>query len=882
MRKYNPGFLSDDELVTSFCVRQAEFELLVDVLHECTGSANQHQLVIGPRGSGKTSLLLRIAAEVRRDARLAVRYFPIVFAEESYEVATAGEFWLECLSHLAAQSPRCEDGPDLQRTVEESRATRDDQFLADRCLGALLDFADRRDKRLLLVVENLNTLFRDMTDRDVGWKLRKVLQTEPRIILFASATSRFDEIDHPDRALYDLLQVRNLRPLDTEQCAVLWETVAGREPARRTVRSLEVLTGGSPRLIAIVARFGGGLSFGELMADLLDLVDDHTEYFKGHLDSLPAQERRVYLALATLWKPATTREIADHARLDTSTCSAQLARLTERGVVQIAGGSPRRKQYYLTERLYNIYYLLRRRHGSDPLVEALVQFMASYYSPIELWNIGTRMLHELGDVDEDTQSLHRTAFTRLVGLPALAEHRSQLIEHFKESHRQAESTTAGKLLEKAFALATQNRDGEAIGVYEEIVGRFGGSEVPFVLIEVPLALLGKASALGNLHRPQEALAWCDDTITVCDDTIKRFGKSKTFVFPAVVAAALAGKMRLLRTLERPDDALVVCDELIQRFGAGDITDQPERVATVLAEEVATVLADKGALLASLGRFDEALAVCDDMVHRWGATDTPAHSQAVAVALVIKGDVFVRLERFDEALAVCDDMVGRFGAAHVPRLMESVALAFWTKALALDLMNRSEEALPALDEAVRRLEESTSTLADRAMESILLQKADSELKCRRYQAAVTTADRLLAQLAESSGNRWQAHLARARAFHGMSGPSDCEPDIEATLRILPELEVLPPECLDTLTGLSIEIGPKRMLELIQASPSATLLLPLTTALEKDLGLQPRVAREIEEVAQDIHADLSVLRAERAERPLTPRSARASLLPPSGRP
>ena len=161
-------------------------------------------------------------------------------------------------------------------------------------------------------------------------------------------------------------------------------------------------------MIAIVARFGAGLSFRELMADLLDLVDDHTEYFRSHLESLPAQERRVYLALATLWKPATTREIADQARLDTSTCSAQLTRLSERGAVQTAGGSPRRKQYYLTERLYNIYYLLRRRRGPDRLVEALIHFMESYYSPVELKAIGTGIARAVGSVDEYTQSLCQT------------------------------------------------------------------------------------------------------------------------------------------------------------------------------------------------------------------------------------------------------------------------------------------------------------------------------------------------------------------------------------------------------------------------------------------------------------------------------------------
>ena len=331
-RKYNPGFLTDDELVASFCVRKTEFELLVDVLRECTGSANQHQLVVGPRGSGKTSLLLRVTVEVRRDAVLAARCFPIVFAEESYEVATAGEFWLECLSHLAAQSPRREDGPDLQRTVEELRATRDDQLLADRCLGALLDFADRQDKRLLLVVGDLNTLFRDMTGRDVGWKLRKVLQTEPRIILFASTTSRFEEIDHPDRALYDLFQVRTLRPLDTEQCAVLWETVAGREPARRTVRSLEVLTGGSPRLIAIVARFAAGCP----SASSWPTCWTWSTITRSTSGAISSPYRRRSDVSISRWLPCGSRRPLGRSPTRRasipSTCSAQLTRLRRAAV----------------------------------------------------------------------------------------------------------------------------------------------------------------------------------------------------------------------------------------------------------------------------------------------------------------------------------------------------------------------------------------------------------------------------------------------------------------------------------------------------------------------------------------------------------------------
>lgn len=412
-RSYNPGFLTDDELRQMFCVRVGEFESLLETLRENTGESNQHAIVIGPRGSGKTTLLLRLALEVRSDPALSSRLYPIVFAEESYSVGTCGEFWLECLSRLSQQVSSRPGEPDLRRTVKDVRRERDDRMLRERCLGALLDFAEREDKRLVLHVENLNMLFSEMMDRDAGWCLRKTLQTEPRIMMIGSATSRFGEIDRPDRALYDLFRVLQLRPLDRKESAVLCENVSGRTVDPGVVRRLQILTGGSPRLLAILVRFAAARSFRTLLADLLDLVDEHTAYFKGHLESLAAQERRVYLALAELWKPATAREVADRARLETSKCSAQLRRLMNRGVVSPAGGTHRRREYYVSERLYNIYYLLRRSRGRDSLVAALVQFMDAYYSRSELHGVVDEMVAVLDSHVAEVLAVGRELLSRL-------------------------------------------------------------------------------------------------------------------------------------------------------------------------------------------------------------------------------------------------------------------------------------------------------------------------------------------------------------------------------------------------------------------------------------------------------------------------------------
>lgn len=751
IRKSNPGFLTDDELVSSFCVRTGEFESIVEMLRECTGSANPHQIVIGPRGSGKTSLLLRVAVEVQRDIELRSGFFPIVFAEESYEVSTAGEFWLVCLSRLADQVPHKEDAPNLHRTYEDLCTIQDDQILAERCLGALLDFSDREGKRLVLMVENLNMMFRDMADPDAGWQLRKILQNEPRIILLASATSRFDEIDHPDHALYDLFRILLLRPLDTNECAVLWEAVAGKCPPSETIRSLEILTGGSPRLIAIVARFGAGRSFPELMAELLDLVDDHTEYFKSHIESLPAQERRVYLVLADLWKPATTKEIAVRTRLETSKCSAQLTRLIERGVVQVSGGTARRKQYYLTERLYNIYYLLRRSRGPNALIEALIQFMESYYSGTELKDIGAHIAREAGSFGGEMQTMARIALAQMIRLPVLAEHREELLTMIPEDFTEVfERDSAPSNVESKTSVGVEQHPRRGDQSSEN-----ANEQAEFLAAK---EIFDKAVALKDQNRPEEAL-------TVFDEVVRQFAESEIPIVSRLVAIALFERGFTLDDLDRPEDALTAFDEVVRRFAESDVPD--------LLESVAQALVSKGFTLVRLNRPEDALAACDEVVHRFGDSESPAFRMATEYALLIKADF--AMERQQHKVAI--------------------EAASWV----LDICHT-----------------------------------------------------------ELSESRRLAHLIRAKATLASGDLSASERDIAAILTILPNLDSLSKGSLDVLMTFSIEIGPEHMVELIQASPSANLLLPLTTALEQELGREPRVALEVAEVAEDIRKDLARLR------------------------
>ncbi|HOZ45149.1 MAG TPA: tetratricopeptide repeat protein [Candidatus Hydrogenedentes bacterium] len=393
--KYNPAFLTEQELVDSFVVRQADLDFCLRVVRENIGDSDRHVLVVGPRGIGKTTLVLRAAVEIRRTPELAERWYPIMFAEESYQVASAGEFWLEALFHVARQT----ESPQWLKVHADLRTEPDEERLRERALTQLLAFADTIHKRLLLVVENLDMLLGEQLSDEEAHHLGNTLRTEGRIKVLASATRRFEEVEDSGESLFEVFTTHDLRPIDTVECATLWRAITGQDITVFRARPIEILTGGNPRLVRIIAQFGAGKTLRTLMMDLTRLVDEHTEYFKSHLDGLPAAERKAYLSLAELWEPATAAEVARAARLDVNKTSAFLNRLAARGAVVAVDRQGRKKSYQVVERMYNIYHLMRRRGGPSSRVLAAVNFIVGMYAPEELAPVAEELIREACEFD---------------------------------------------------------------------------------------------------------------------------------------------------------------------------------------------------------------------------------------------------------------------------------------------------------------------------------------------------------------------------------------------------------------------------------------------------------------------------------------------------
>ena len=211
-------------------------------------------------------LLRRLAVEITRNEELNGRYYAVTLPED-HEIATVGEFWLGC-RQTAAQ----EDDASPQKAAELHRIpAADDDTLEDYAIGALSDFSDRIDRHLVLLVDNIDQLFAALANADAGWRIRHVLQTDQRFALVGAASNRFDEIDRAERALYQGLSERRLRPLTADQCETLWSRISG-YPAGRPVMRTTI------EMIAAVTR--GNAPVGEDLLGRVEADDHHVDV--GH------------------------------------------------------------------------------------------------------------------------------------------------------------------------------------------------------------------------------------------------------------------------------------------------------------------------------------------------------------------------------------------------------------------------------------------------------------------------------------------------------------------------------------------------------------------------------------------------------------------------
>ena len=92
---------------------------------------------------------------------------------------------------------------------------------------------------------------------------------------------------------------------------------------------------------------------------------------------------------------------------------------------------------------------------------------------------------------------------------------------------------------------------------------------------------------------------------------------------------------------------------------GDALPDEDVYKVAVQLKVNSALFNKGVVLAQLGRWEEAIAVYDDLVSRTGGSREIGLRESAVRALFNKGASLSGHQRFEEAISVYDELVGRF-------------------------------------------------------------------------------------------------------------------------------------------------------------------------------------------------------------------------------
>ena len=383
--KFTPDLIDKDDLEEISVGRN---ELVKDCIEHIKNSANNKStrqiLFLGPRGIGKSHTLLRIFHGLSNSNEVTT----IRLAEEEYSISSLDDL--------------------CQRILEVLGINYYGEGVIVYCRNKLTELKND-GKPAVLFVENLQMLF-DQIHPDLE-KLRSIIQSDQSLCIVGSALTYFDSLSSPDKPFYKFFDITYLQGLTEEQVFELIKRrlvlakkkflIKSLEEHTERIRGLQLLTGGNPRLIHILAEIiVQKNSLEDLERNLLSLLDQLTPFYQARMETMSREQRKIFDMIALSEGPLSPTEIAK--RLNNSKPAivvAQLRRLQKDGLVEnVKFSNKRGTRYQIVERLYRIWRELRSTRGASK-VKLFVDFMKLWYSKEEL-------IYELENTSKEIDELH--------------------------------------------------------------------------------------------------------------------------------------------------------------------------------------------------------------------------------------------------------------------------------------------------------------------------------------------------------------------------------------------------------------------------------------------------------------------------------------------
>jgi tetratricopeptide (TPR) repeat protein len=643
---YNPDLMPEEEIKGTFVARQGLIDELVSLIErQPDGAGVQHVVIIAPRGMGKTTVLLMVRFAVN-DHGLSAQWQPVKFPEESYSIYDLADFWIEALTLLAAETG---DAELRARATQLRTEYPDSDDLQEAALAVIKDWRRKHNRRLLLLVDNFDLILEQINDERDNARLREVLMNDGTMMLMGCATTFFHEARAYDQPLYNFFKMYNLDHLRFSQMQDLLRRRAEFDHARNfeetlqanagRLRVLEYFTGGNPRLALMLYRVLMHSDISDVQRSLEKLLDEVTPYFKAKVESLPPQQRKILDHIARLSSETneglTPTEIAEATRLTANQASAQLKRLSDLGYVRAANLRGRRSYYTLSEPLYAIWHQMRFGREARRRMQWLVGFLKVWYGAEELGTESERLASRFRE--------HLSAGRVREALDAL-EHRRYLAEAMSDSS--ARANTMESVIRGYLGL-------QEIGKSKELLSTIGIEN----LSDETLNELYKAGCISEQYLIRIIRAKLSPEE---QQQLKSFAEAGKQGIAELGAGRREEAVKHHRALETRRDS---ADPWI-------------------ADWVALCWLLQGLVLIDLGRYEEAVASCDQSLGINPGNHTTWYNRGVALA---------NLGRYEEALSSFDRVIEIKPDNHE---------TWYNRGVALANLGRYEEAIVDYDRAIK--------------------------------------------------------------------------------------------------------------------------------------------------------------------------------------
>ena len=373
---FNPTQKDARQLKAEFVVRTAIFEqIFTDIQEDAMQKPPQHYMILGQRGMGKTTLLLRLKYAVQDDENLQKWLLPVVFNEEQYAMNDLASFF-EHIAKLLA-----EDHNAYESLLDEMRKHEFEPDYDQKAFEILVEYLKKKEQKIIVFHDNFGQ-FLEKIGKIATHRLRNILMNSPHIRLVGASATLLEHTFNYKEPFFDFFYQIRLKGMTTDETILLFEKLAENEG--KTEEFKEILKTERPR-IEVMRKLSGGVIRTMVMLfdvfidnekqdsfkDLEAILDRVTPLYKHRMDDLKPQQQQIVDAVARAWDAVTVSEIAELSRaerqgLKTNQISAQLKQLVDNQVIEIEPRTTGRNNLYrLQERFFNIWYLMRYSTRQD-------------------------------------------------------------------------------------------------------------------------------------------------------------------------------------------------------------------------------------------------------------------------------------------------------------------------------------------------------------------------------------------------------------------------------------------------------------------------------------------------------------------------------------